>query len=118
MKFFVSLIVMALLAFAASLFLPWWSIAIAAFLVSLFVAQTPAKSFLAGFVSLFLLWGLLSFWISYKNEHLLAHKVSVLIIKADSPYMLMFITALIGGLVAGLAALSASFARPAKRVQH
>ncbi len=68
-------------------------------------------SFLAGFVALFLLWGGLSWYISSSNNDLLAHKVSLLILKMDSPMLLILATALIGALVAGLAALSGSFVR-------
>ena len=55
MKFFVSLLLTALLSFAACLYLPWWSIALAAFLVAALVPQKPFRSFLAGFAALFLL---------------------------------------------------------------
>ena len=116
MKFIVSIILIALLSFAACLYLPWWSIAIVALIVSALIPQSSGISFLAGFLALFLLWGGLTFWISNNNEHILAHKVSLLIIKMDSPYLLMLITALIGGLVAGLAALTGSFLRRRKVV--
>lgn len=109
MKFLSALILIALLSFAACLYLPWWSIAVAAFIVALVIPQHPGKSFLAGFLALFFLWGALSYWISSKNENLLAHKVSLLIFKMDNPYLLILATALIGALVAGFAALSASF---------
>ncbi len=111
MKFITSIFITALLSFAACLFLPWWTIAIAAFMVSFFIPQPPLRSFLSGFTALFLLWALLSFVLSYNNEHLLAHKVSVVIIKTDSPFLLILATALIGGIVAGLASLTAAFAR-------
>lgn len=111
MKFITTLILTALLSFAACLYLDWWSIAIAAFIVALVIPQHPGKAFTAAFVALFVLWGALSYWISSNNEHLLAHKVSLLIFKADSPYLLIFATALIGALVAGLAALSGSLLR-------
>jgi len=111
MKFLIALILIALLSFAACLYLPWWSIAIAAFIVALVIPQHPGKSFLAGFLALFFLWGALSYWISAKNENILAHKVSLLILKMDSPYMLILATASIGALVAGFAALSGSFLR-------
>jgi hypothetical protein len=114
MKFFSALILIALLSFAACLYLPWWSIAVAAFIIAVVIPQRPGKSFLAGFLALFFLWGALAYWISDKNENLLAHKVSMLILKMDSPYMLILATALIGALVAGLAALSGSFLRKAK----
>ncbi|MFZ1527259.1 MAG: hypothetical protein WAT19_00785 [Ferruginibacter sp.] len=109
MKFFTSIILTALLSYAACLFLPWWSIAVAAFLVAVFISQKPGRSFLSGFAALFLLWAGLSYIISMSNGHLLANKVSMLILKSQSPVMLVIVTALIGGLVAGLAALSGSY---------
>ena len=114
MKFIVSLILTALLSFAACLFLPWWSIALASFVVAALIPQKPGRSFLTGFLALFLLWGGLSFWISNANEHILAHKVSMLMINMDNPYLLMLATGLIGALVAGFAALSGSFLRKSK----
>ncbi len=114
MKFIISLILTALLSFAACLFLPWWSIAIAAFVVAALIPQNPGVSFVTGFLAVLLLWGGLSFWISNNNEHILAHKISLLILKMDSPYVLILVTGLIGGIIAGLAALSGSFLRRTK----
>ena len=114
MKFFISLILTILLSFAACLFLPWWSIAIAAFVVAALIPQKPLKAFVTGFIALFLLWGGLSFWMSNNNEHVLAHKVSQLILKMDSPLVLVLASALIGALVAGFAALAGSYLRKTK----
>ena len=111
MKFIVSILLIALLSVAACLYLPWWSIAIVSFIVAASIPQKPWKSFLTGFISLFLLWGSLSWYISSNNENLLAHKVSMIILKTDSPYSLMLVTALIGSLVAGFASLAGSFVR-------
>ena len=111
MKFLISLILTALLSFGFCLFLPWWSIAIAAFIVAILIPQKPGRSFLTGFISLFLLWGGLSFWISNNNEHILAQKISQLILKMDNPYILILATALIAALVAGFAALAGSYLR-------
>lgn len=111
MKFIVSLILIALLSFAICLYLPWWSIAIVSFLVAAFIPLKPLAAFLAGFTAVFLLWLGLAFWISSANEHVLAHKVSMLVLKMDNVGVLIFITALIGALVAGMAALAGSFVR-------
>src|SRR5688500_10737239 len=111
MKFFVSLLLIALLSFAACLFLPWWAIAIAAFLVTALIRQAPVYAFLAGFLSIFLLWSIMAFIISYSNDDILAHKVSQLIIQVDNPLLLVLVTGLLGGIVAGLAALAGSFIR-------
>lgn len=114
MKFVVSLILTALLSFALCLFLPWWSIALAAFAVAALIPQKPLKAFLTAFAALFLLWGGLSFWISNNNENLLAHKISQLMLKSDSPVALILLTAFIGALVAGFAALAGSYLRKSK----
>ena len=114
MRFIISILLIAVLSFAAGLYLPWWSIAIAAFLVTALIPQSPGMSFLTGFLALFLLWGILSFWISIGNEHILAHKVSLVILGIDNPLLLIIATALIGGLVAGFAALAAGYLRKKK----
>ena len=116
MKFIVSVLLIAFLSYVLSLFLPWWVIAIAAFVVSAFIPQKSFISFLSGFIALFLLWGIMSWMISTDNHDLLAHRVSMLIIKQDNPVLLILMTALIGAVVAGFAALAGSFIhRPVKR---
>lgn len=115
MKFLSSFILTALLSFAACLYLPWWSIAIVAFIVAALIPQHPGKAFITAFLALLLLWGGLSFWISNNNEHLLAHKMSILILQMDNPYVLILATAIIGALVAGFAALSGSFLRRSRQ---
>jgi hypothetical protein len=116
MKFIISLLLIALLSFAACLYLPWWSVAIVGFLVVALIPQRPGMALLCGFLAVFILWFALSFWLSSNNNHILAHKVSLLILKMDNPYLLMFATAFIGGLVAGFGALTGSFLRGKKRI--
>ena len=112
MRFLTSIVLIVFLSFVACLYFPWWSIAIVAFLVAALIPQTPLFSFLSGFVALFLLWGILCFWISISNNHILAHRVSLLIFKIDSPFILVMATAFIGALVAGLSALTAGYIKP------
>lgn len=111
MKFFVSLLLMMLLSFVLSLYLPWWIIAVVAFGVSSFIIQKPYLAFIAGFVALLLLWGILAWYMSSVNNHILAHKISVLVVQKDAPFLLILITALAGALVAGFASLSGSLMR-------
>lgn len=111
MKFIVSVILTALLGFTAGLYLPWWGFAIVAFLIPLIIIQRPYMAFITGFVALLLLWGGLAWWISTANDHLLAHKISVLVIKADSPFLLVGLTALTGAVVGAFSALSGSLLR-------
>ena len=111
MRFFISLLLIAVLSYAACLYFPWWSIAIIAFAVNLFIYQKPFLSWLSAFLAIFILWIGISFIISNNNEHALAQKISILILKMDSPALLLFITGLIGGVVSGFAALAGNYWR-------
>ncbi|MFT3946740.1 MAG: hypothetical protein QM763_07175 [Agriterribacter sp.] len=111
MKFIVSLILIALLSFALSLYLPWWSIAVVSFAVPLVIWQKPYLDFIAGFIALLLLWGGLAWYISASNNHLLAEKIAVLVINKNNPFTLIAITALTGASVAGFSALTGSLLR-------
>ena len=82
-----------------------------AFIVAALIHQRAGKAFLSGFLGLFLLWGILAFIIDQNNQHLLSAKVAELLPLGGSSFLLILVTALIGGLVAGLAALAGSFMR-------
>lgn len=115
MKFLLSFILIALLSFLGGIYFPWWVVAITAFLVTLLLRPAPFPGFASGFLAVFFLWGTLAWLISSKNEHLLAHKISLLIIKSDSPIMLVVLSALIGAIVAGFAALTGSLVWPLRQ---
>jgi hypothetical protein len=116
MKFLVSVILIILLSFAACLYLPWWVIAPVAFIVTLLIPQSPGSGFFAGFIALFALWSLLTYSISLHNDHILAGKVSQVMINMESHPVLILATGLIGGLVAGFAGLTGSLLRKRRRV--
>jgi len=109
MKFIFSIALTALISFVGDMFLPWWCIAPIAFLTSMIMVQSPIKSFLSGFLAIFLLWVIQSYLISSANHHILAHKLSLLIVKMDRPVVIFLVTGFIGGLVAGLASLTGSY---------
>lgn len=111
MKFIVSVLLTALIAFAAGIFLPWWSIAVAGFLVAVIVPQKAFKSFLSGFLGIFLLWAVLSLWIDQSNQGILLQRVAALFKLNNAAWLLFLITALIGGLIGGFAALTGSYVR-------
>jgi hypothetical protein len=115
-KFIISLLLIALLSFASGLYLPWWSIAIVSFLVSLLIYQKPAIAFISGFIALFILWGCLTWFRSVANDHILANKMSLLILKSQSPGTLIFLTTLIGAIIGGMAAFTGSLIRKLKDV--
>ena len=111
MKFISSILLTALLSFAGALFFPWWIIAIAAFIVALVIPQKTGYSFISGFLALFLLWGLQAFFIDTANHHILSEKVARLLPLGGSFIALILMSAIVGGLVAGMAALTGSLTR-------
>ncbi len=108
MKFFISVLLMALLGFAAGLYpaLPWWIIALTSALVAFAIPQKTGLAFLTGFLALFLLWFGLCLFISNANNHILAHKISQLFIKIDNPTLLFVLTGIIAGIIGGFGSLT------------
>lgn len=115
MRFLLATLLIALLSYIAGLFLPWWSIALAAFLVALIIRPSIGMSFLAGFTGIFLLWALVSLWIDIENEHILSHKIAQLFPLGGSSALLILVTALVGALVGGFAAMSGASLLPLKK---
>ncbi len=109
-KFIIAILLTALLGFAFPLYFWWWSFAITSFLVAFILRQSPGKSFLAGFTAIALLWLLQALLLDAANEHLLSGKVALLLPFGGSGFALLITTAVIGGLVSGMAALTGSYA--------
>jgi hypothetical protein len=114
MKFIISILLTALLSFVMSLYFDWWIIAIVAFVVALCIRQQPRKAFLTGFIALFLLWGGLAWVIDIKNEHVMSHRLAAVLPFGGSSFVMIFVTALIGALVAGFASMAGSYLRMVK----
>jgi uncharacterized membrane protein len=110
MKFTVSTILTALLGFAVGLFFPWWFIAVASFIVAVFIHQRPLPAYAAGFLGISLSWGIHAAFIDAQNHSILSAKVAQ-ILPVGSSLNLILLTAFIGGLVSGFAALTGSYTR-------
>lgn len=111
MKFLVSVLLTALLSFTAGLYLPWWTIAACAFSVSALILQSPLKSFFAGFTGVFLLWLIFALLIDSANDHILSRKIAQIFPLGGMSFLLILVTAIVGGLVGGLGAFTASYLR-------
>jgi hypothetical protein len=112
MRFLLSTLLIAALGFLAGLYLPWWSIAIIAFAVTVFIPQRVGLGFLSGFLGIFLLWALVATWIDISNKSILSHKISELFKLGGSSVLLILVTAFVGGLVGGFAGMAGSSLRP------
>lgn len=111
LKYIIAILLTALLSFVLGLYLPWWSIAIAAFIVSVAIPQSPWMSFLSGFLGVFLLWEILAWWIDNRNSGILSPKIAQVLPLGGSTTLLVLVSSLIGALVAGCAALTGSYVR-------
>lgn len=111
-NFFLSILLTAVLSALLQTFLPWWTIAIGAFVVAYFLQQKTGLAFVSGFLAVFILWIGYAYFLSSANDHLLAAKITELLkaLTQGSVLGLYLLTGLIGGLVGGFAALSGSLA--------
>lgn len=114
MKFFVAIILTALLAFISGLFLPWWGIALTSLLVAVIIHQKAGKAFFSGLLGVLLLWAGLAWWMDMKNNGVLSEKIANVLPLGGNVILLILATGLIGGLVAGFAAMSGSYLRSAR----
>lgn len=106
------LLIILILSLFGGLFLPWWAIAIIAFIAGLCCGKTPARSFWSGFGGVFIAWTVLALIRSVPNDHILATRVAHLF---QLPHwtLILLISAFIGGLVGAMSALSGSLVRKA-----
>ena len=91
------------LAFIFSFFIPWWSVMLAAFLAALLFSLKGISVFFMPFLSIFIFWMGYTFLLSSDNDFTLAKKIAVLLPLGGNPYVLILVTAAIGGIAAGIA---------------
>lgn len=115
-NFFLSLLLTVATSCILQLFFPWWTIALAAFMIAYFVKQNSFAAFLSAFIAVFLLWVVYAYLLSSANENILATKVAELLkqLTKGSVTTLYILTGLIGGLVSGFGALTGSLAEKLK----
>jgi len=98
-------LIILVLSVAAAYVLPWWAAAIIAFFAGLYWGKTSGQAFWSGFGGLFLAWAISALIKTIPNENILATRVAQLF-HLPNWILLFIVTALIGGLVGGMAALS------------
>lgn len=117
MKAFFVFLIIGVLSYVAALYSPWWSIAIVAFAVTLFAPLNPFGSFLTAFLAGFVLWFGMAFFIDLANDHIMGSRIAVLFLKSPIPVAMAAVSGFAGGIVAGMAALTASFLRVRKKIR-
>jgi hypothetical protein len=102
-------ILILVLASAVQLDLPWWSLAVVAFVVGLAIAPTGRAAFWAGFAGAALSWMLPAAWLAYQKDGGLAQLLPL----GGSSAALVLVAGLLAGLAGGLAALAGTWLRQA-----
>ena|ERR1035437_1569135 len=103
MRFLLAVILIALLSAVAEYFLPWWTIAVVCFLVSLFIGGKPGKAFLMGFLGIAIFWLIAALMHDLSNEHILSTRMAALF-HLPNYGLFIVVTVFVGGLVGGLSA--------------
>ncbi len=108
MKFIIQFVAILFSAHLMALFLPWYCIGLAAFIMG-FLLKSNAN-FLAGFLAIGALWAFNAWLIDTGSHSDLAERVSN-IFSLQHKFLLFLAMGLIGGLVGGFSALTGSLLR-------
>jgi hypothetical protein len=99
------------LGILSQLFFPWWSCAIVAFYVGVWIADSPSKSYAYGFAAMLLMWTVYAGFQSSINGGLIGTAFSNVFGGKLSSGQLIAGTGFIGGLVGGFSAMTGTLLR-------
>ncbi|MBS0000345.1 MAG: hypothetical protein KFF73_15290 [Cyclobacteriaceae bacterium] len=103
MKFLAKFIVIGILTYSFEQFLPWWSIALAAFLGGMILKSRGINAFLAGALGVGLIWLWVALRIDYQTNSILTSKIA-LIFQLENKNLLIAITVLLGSTIGAFSA--------------
>ena len=92
-----------ILALGGGFLFPWWWPALAAYAVGIWWGRSSAWAFLSGFAGTGAAWLVLAGFMDWRNHQILSQKIAV-IFHLPSPFLLLALSALIGGLIGGFGA--------------
>jgi hypothetical protein len=108
MKFVIQFVAIVFSAHLLALFMPWYSIAIAAFVMGFLLKSNT--DFLAGFSAIAILWVFNAWLTDFASTADLADRVAKLLM-LKYKFVLYLVMAAIGGLIGGFAALTGALLR-------
>lgn len=117
--FILKIFLLALLSGVAQYFYPWWAMSLVAFAFGIIFGKSTFRVFFAGFLGVGLLWFCYALYLSIVNEGILANRIGMLfgleglidVSWLSSGFLLVLLTAFLGGTVAALSCLSGSLFR-------
>lgn len=113
----IPILLIAILSLLAQLVLPWWSLAVVAFGVCYWRSSGAGRAFLYGFLGVSLVWMAYALLIHLRTNGIFTGRMGQLLFKTVNPALPFLVTAILSGLVGGLAGLSGFYVRRATRNQ-
>ena len=110
MKYLLGITGIIVIGFVAQSFFEWWVIAVVAAIVGAFIRLNNVQSYLVGFLGVFLLWGAYAAFMNSGNDGILANKIGAML-GGLGAYQMVLVTAILGGIMGGFAALTGSLGR-------
>jgi len=95
-----------LLSIGLNMFLPWWSVMLAAFISSYLISLNKTAVFFVPFIATMSLWMTYGYLLSSANDFTLSTKIANLLPLGGNVFLLTLITGIIGGLAAGFAGIT------------
>ena len=106
MRLLLQILVVAFLGLVLAQFMPWWGVAIAGATAGYFFAGHRGKSFLAGFIGIFILWFAMAFYMKISTGSDFADRFAQLFPFPLSGTALMAVSGVIGGIIGGFGAFT------------
>jgi hypothetical protein len=101
-------IIIFILTGLSQLVAPWWIVALVPFLVNVWRPSSRIRAFWVSFAAISLLWFSYGLYLHINSEGALSNRVAE-IFSLPGGFVLLILTALMGGLVAGVAGLAGLF---------
>ena len=99
----INFVITLFLSIGLSFILPWWGIMAAAIITGFMIPLKKVSVFIIPFLAVSLFWSVYSFWLSNGNDFILAKKIAILLPLKGNAFLLILVTALVGGIAAGIA---------------
>lgn len=108
--FIVKFLIISILSFILTLFLPWYTPFILCFFVGIIFSNKRGNNFLAGLLGIGLFWLSYALFLDLKNDHVLSSKIAVLFSESLNTQItssvLLMVTTFLGALLGGLSTMA------------
>jgi hypothetical protein len=109
----IQIVLIAILSLLVQLLLPWWSLAVVAFVICYWRSSSAGRAFLYGFAGVCLVWLIYALTIQLRTDGVYVGRISQLLFQVNNTALLVLVTSLVSGLIGGLAGVSGYFAKQA-----